>query len=79
MQLQMADCSLLADPAVTPVGINSKCGIPFLSAPSHLGNIANVVLCGILFFVVIYLITLAWHHKAAVGVYCILEEHIDIV
>ena len=54
-------------PTVAPVGIDSECAIPHLSAPSRLGNIANVVLCGVSLFFVAYLISVALRRKAAVG------------
>jgi len=66
-QLQKSNHTLLTAPNMAPVGIASKCGIPFLSAPHSLGNIANAVLCGISFFVVLFLISLALRRKAAVA------------
>ena len=66
-QLQKTNHTLLTPANTAPVGIDSKCGIPFLSPPHSLGNVANVILCGISFFVVLFLISIAVRRKAAVG------------
>ncbi|KAF8583593.1 hypothetical protein K439DRAFT_1647190 [Ramaria rubella] len=67
-QLQRTDPTFLEPPSIAPVGINSACGIPhFDSSVRHLGNIANVVLCGVSVFVVLLLIVVAWRRKAAVA------------
>lgn len=49
-----------------PVGINITCGIDRLSG-SHLGNIANIVACGVSIFVVMFLIWKVTRRVAAVG------------
>ncbi|KAF8478786.1 chitin synthase III catalytic subunit [Gautieria morchelliformis] len=66
-QLQKTAPTTLAPPASAPVGIAAKCGIPRLAAPHDLGNIANVVVCGLAFFVVLFLISVAVRRKAAVA------------
>lgn len=71
-KLTSTDPSLLAPPSVAGVGINPVCDIPHLDPSiSHFGNIANVVFCGISFFVTLALIAFAWRRKAAVGRCCI--------
>jgi len=56
-----------------PVGVNPSCGITRLSQPNaigggkSLGNIANIVACGLSFFVVLYLVARASRRRAAVG------------
>jgi len=50
------------------VGVNPKCGIPRLDAADHrLGNIANVILCGLSVFLVLALMHRASRRKAAVA------------
>lgn len=51
---------------VAPVGINPECGIPRW-ADGHIGNIANIVACGVSIFVTLYLIWRAHRRVAAVG------------
>lgn len=67
-QLNSTDPSILAPPSVAGVGINPVCDIPHLDTSiSHLGNIANVVLCGVSFLVAVALIVFTWRRKAAVA------------
>ncbi|KAG7092368.1 hypothetical protein E1B28_008727 [Marasmius oreades] len=58
----------LSNNSVTaPVGINPTCGIERAGQNGSLGNIANIILCGLSVFVVIGLIVLVSRRKAAVG------------
>jgi len=56
-----------------PVGVNPVCGIPRINQPGRngegtsLGNIANIIACGLSFFFVIYLIFRVGRRRAAVG------------
>ncbi|ETW75644.1 hypothetical protein HETIRDRAFT_446634 [Heterobasidion irregulare TC 32-1] len=56
-----------ADPNSAPVGINPTCGILRAGHQGSLGNIANVVACGISILVVLGLIIMTGRRKAAVG------------
>ncbi|KAG6824434.1 hypothetical protein H0H87_011718, partial [Tephrocybe sp. NHM501043] len=62
-----------ADPKTAGVGINPTCFIPptFTTDPDaatpHLGNIANILACGLSFIFTLLLIWLAHRRKAAVG------------
>ncbi|KAI5121371.1 hypothetical protein M0805_001184 [Coniferiporia weirii] len=64
---------LSADQASAPVGVNPECGIPRVnhtnsfSTGNSLGNIANIVVCGISIFFVAALIWWTSRRKAAVG------------
>lgn len=58
---------LSADATTAPVGVNPQCGIPNVKANGSLGNIANIIACGISVFIVLSLIVLAGRRKAAVG------------
>ncbi|KAG2039325.1 chitin synthase III catalytic subunit [Suillus americanus] len=53
--------------ASAPVGVNPECGIPKVNTNGSLGNIANIVACGLSFFVVGALIYFTGRRKAAVG------------
>ncbi|KAG0697431.1 chitin synthase III catalytic subunit [Suillus ampliporus] len=53
--------------ASAPVGINPECGIPKVNNNGSLGNIANIVACGLSFFIVGALIYFTGRRKAAVG------------
>ncbi|KAG2152535.1 chitin synthase III catalytic subunit [Suillus bovinus] len=70
-QLQTNDPSVLtglSQPAASaPVGVNPECGIPKVNTNGSLGNIANIVACGLSFFVVGALIYFTGRRKAAVG------------
>jgi len=50
-----------------PVGVNPQCGIPRVGYDGSVGNVANIVVCGISILFVIYLIYLCNRRKAAVG------------
>ncbi|KAH7925055.1 hypothetical protein BV22DRAFT_1034478 [Leucogyrophana mollusca] len=50
-----------------PVGVNPECGIPKVGTNGSLGNIANIVVCGLSIFLVTALIILTGRRKAAVG------------
>jgi hypothetical protein len=52
--------------ATAPVGVNPECGIPKVNNGS-LGNIANIIACGLSCFVVLSLIHFTGRRKAAVG------------
>ncbi|KAF9456381.1 chitin synthase III catalytic subunit [Collybia nuda] len=74
-QLQRTNDALLtglsASPTTAPVGVNPICGIaPIFSTVGPkpaLGNIANIIACGLSFFLVLLLIFLSHRRKAAVG------------
>jgi len=51
---------------IAPVGINIECGIP-RATDGHLGNIANVILCGLSLLFVLYLASRCSRRVAAVG------------
>ncbi|KAH7912748.1 chitin synthase III catalytic subunit [Hygrophoropsis aurantiaca] len=53
--------------ASAPVGINPECGIPRVDTDGSLGNIANIVVCGLSIFLMTALIVLTGRRKAAVG------------
>ncbi|KIJ63008.1 hypothetical protein HYDPIDRAFT_176115 [Hydnomerulius pinastri MD-312] len=53
--------------ASAPVGVNPECGIPKVQTDGSLGNIANIIACGLSIFVVVALIVLTGRRKAAVG------------
>ncbi|KAF8337308.1 chitin synthase III catalytic subunit [Amanita rubescens] len=50
-----------------PVGVNPQCGIPRVGYDGSIGNVANIVVCGISILFVSYLIYLCNRRKAAVG------------
>ncbi|KAG6864434.1 hypothetical protein C0991_009560, partial [Blastosporella zonata] len=62
-----------ADPKTAGVGVNPTCFIPptfttdATAATPHLGNIANIVACGLSFIITLGLVWLAHRRKAAVG------------
>jgi len=58
---------LSADPATAPVGVNPACGIPLVQTNGSLGNIANIIACGLSVVVVVALIVFSSRRKAAVG------------
>ena len=79
-QMQKRDPSILtglsSDASSAPVGVNPACGIPRVGTstvefggPSgdSLGNIANIVACGLSIFFVVALIAWTSRRKAAVG------------
>lgn len=60
---------LSANPATAPVGVNPECGIPLVQTGGSLGNIANIITCGLSVFVVVALIVFCSRRKAAVGTF----------
>lgn len=70
-QLQTSNSTLLTglsqNAASAPVGVNPECGIPKVNTNGSLGNIANIIACGLSFFVVGALIYFTGRRKAAVG------------
>ncbi|KAF9528102.1 chitin synthase III catalytic subunit [Crepidotus variabilis] len=70
-QLQRASDSTLTGksvpPEAAPIGINPTCGIPRLGHDGSIGNIANIVACGVSVLFVLVLIVLCNRRKAAVG------------
>ncbi|KAF8656328.1 hypothetical protein AX16_002593 [Volvariella volvacea WC 439] len=75
-QVQRIDAALLtalSDPSSSaPVGVNPECGIPRVGTsidggPQSLGNIANIILCGLSIVGGSALVYLANRRKAAVG------------
>jgi hypothetical protein len=58
---------LSQNPASAPVGVNPECGIYKVNTNGSLGNIANIIACGLSIFVVGALIYLTGRRKAAVG------------
>ena len=50
-----------------PVGINPECGTLRVGQNGSLGNIANIVVCGLSFFFTLALLYLTNRRKAAVG------------
>jgi hypothetical protein len=70
-QLQTNDQTILtglSQPAASaPVGVNPECGIPKINTNGSLGNIANIIACGLSFVVVAALIHFTGRRKAAVG------------
>jgi len=56
-----------SDPVSAPVGVNPECGIPRAGQDGSLGNIANIVVCALSFFVTLALVFLTRKRKAAVG------------
>ncbi|KAG6370871.1 chitin synthase III catalytic subunit [Boletus reticuloceps] len=70
-QVLDSDRSLLtglsANPAMAPVGVNPECGIPLVQTDGSLGNVANIIACGLSVFVVVGLIVFSTRRKAAVG------------
>lgn len=70
-QLQTNDPTVLVgssnDAASAPVGVNPECGIPKVNTNGSLGNIANIIVCGLSFFVIGALIYFTGRRKAAVG------------
>jgi len=66
MQLSKTGGVTLPNPSTAPVGINVECGPP-LAGNSNMGNIANMVVCGVSFLVVGFLLLHVNKRKAAVG------------
>ncbi|KAI6101518.1 chitin synthase III catalytic subunit [Pisolithus croceorrhizus] len=56
-----------ATAASAPVGVNVECGIPRVDTDGSLGNIADVIACGVSIFIVSAIIVHAGRRKAAVG------------
>ncbi|KAI6003023.1 chitin synthase III catalytic subunit [Pisolithus albus] len=50
-----------------PVGVNPECGIPRVNTGGSLGNIADVIACGLSIFIIAAIIVHAGRRKAAVG------------
>ncbi|KAI0302914.1 chitin synthase III catalytic subunit [Multifurca ochricompacta] len=70
-ELQHHAPTLLIGPSANttsaPVGINPKCGISRVGSGNSIGNIANIIACGLSIPVVLWLIYRTNHRKAAVG------------
>ena len=66
IQLPSSSSSLSDFENVAGVGINPECAIPRW-AEGHIGNIANIVACGVSVLVVGWLIWLVTRRVAAVG------------
>ncbi|KAI0318362.1 hypothetical protein OF83DRAFT_1171148 [Amylostereum chailletii] len=58
---------LSANVSSAPVGVNPECGTLKVGADGSLGNIANIVACGLSIFFVAALIFLCRRRRAAVG------------
>jgi len=50
-----------------PVGVNPVCGILRLGHGSNIGNIANIICCGVSFFVVLFILAKTHRRRAAVA------------
>ncbi|KIM78704.1 hypothetical protein PILCRDRAFT_582570 [Piloderma croceum F 1598] len=59
--------SASADPKSAPVGVNPDCGILKAGSDGSLGNIANMIVCGLSMVFVLALIMFSGRRKAAVG------------
>lgn len=64
---------LSSNSTTAPVGVNPKCGIPLVQSDGSLGNIANIITCGLSVFVVVALIVFSSRRKAAVGAFSTLN------
>lgn len=62
---------LSTNPTTAPVGVNPECGIPLVQTEGSLGNIANIIACGLSVFVVVALIVFSSRRKAAVGTFSV--------
>jgi len=60
---------LSADATTAPVGINPECGITKAGVGGSLGNIANMIACGLSMIVVAFLIISTTRRRAAVGAF----------
>jgi hypothetical protein len=58
---------LSSNAATAPVGINPECGALKAGEEGSLGNIANMIVCGVSMIVVAALITITTRRRAAVG------------
>jgi hypothetical protein len=58
---------LSANAAIAPVGVNPECGILKAGANGSLGNIANIITCGLSMILVAVLIIATTRRRAAVG------------
>lgn len=80
-QILQTDSTLLtglsADRATAPVGVNPECGIPLVKTNGSLGNIANIITCGLSAIVVVALIVFCSRRKAAVGTFSVLVHFSD--
>ncbi|KAI0259063.1 chitin synthase III catalytic subunit [Gloeopeniophorella convolvens] len=56
-----------ADSTSAPVGINPKCGIERAGSGNSIGNIANIIACGLSILVTLWLLYSCNRRKAAVG------------
>ena len=56
-----------SDATSAPVGINPMCGIPRAGTNGSIGNVANIIACGLSIIVVVGLILRCNQRKAAVG------------
>lgn len=74
-QVLQSDSTLLtglsANSTTAPVGVNVECGIPLVQTNGSLGNIANIIVCGLSVIVVVALIVFTTRRKAAVGTFSI--------
>lgn len=72
-QLQRVDPNALTgvskDPNTAPVGIDPTCGIPRTGPGGSLGNIANIVVCALSFWLVVGLLFRCNRRKEAVGTF----------
>lgn len=73
LQLLDKDSTVLQGPSAVsnrnsaPIGINPECGTLRVGSDGSLGNIANIIVCGLSFFFTLALIYLTNRRKAAVG------------
>ncbi|KAI0246342.1 chitin synthase III catalytic subunit [Lactifluus subvellereus] len=70
-ELQRNAPALLIGPSANstsaPVGINPKCGTPRVGSENSVGNVANILACAFSAVLILRLIYLSHHRKAAVG------------
>ena len=63
---------LSTNSTTAPMGVNPECGIPLVQTNGSLGNVANIIACGLSVFVVVALIVFSSRRKAAVGTFSML-------
>ncbi|GBE89332.1 hypothetical protein SCP_1503400 [Sparassis crispa] len=56
-----------ANATSAPVGVNPECGIPRVGSDKSVGNVANIVVCGLSIIFMVLLIVWTSRRKAAVG------------
>ncbi|TFY50479.1 hypothetical protein EVJ58_g11033 [Rhodofomes roseus] len=70
-QIVHANASLLANASANateaPVGVNPQCGILRVGADGSIGNVANIVVCGVSILFTALLIVWTSRRRAAVG------------